>query len=108
MLIADTTSIMPPAKVQNFANGIYFGTKALSEVVLVRCPIPNNSNINAKKHLPTIKTALKKDLIFSPAVSFILTEAKIKKPPDNASVLFKFTQYFNLSARVVADKNEGK
>ena len=90
-LIADPTSIIPPAKVQNFLKGIYPGTKVLSAVVLNRCPIPNSNSIHAKKYLPSSNT----DFVNRFFGAFIA--AKIRNPPDNASILFRFVQYFSFT-----------
>lgn len=106
--IALPTNIMPPTKVQNFAKGIYDGTIALNEAVLNKCPIPNKHNIMAKKYLPGHHILLTKELNFVRLFFSAFIDANTRKPPDIASVLFKLTQYFNLSARVVAAKYAGK
>ena len=107
ILMALPTNIMPPTNVQNFANGIYDGTIALSEAVLNKCPMPNKNNIMAKKHLPGNHSLLiKESNLVIAFLAFI--EANTKNPPEIASVLLRLTQYFILSLRVVADKYAGR
>lgn len=79
----------------------------LSEAVLVKCPMPNNNSIKAKKHLPITDITLKKAIGFVLPSSLTYMKLNIKKPPESASTLFRFVQYFSFS-KPCTDKNAGK
>ena len=105
MEIADPINAIPPITVQNFGNGINFGTRLLIPVIFTKCPTEKLYNIIANKYIP-IGVILYR--VFKNLFSYLgspIVEIR-KKPPLNARTLFIFTQVSLFS--MPAAKNAGK